>query len=1348
MLDSLIEAIISTVFGYGIDGVAMRIRGIADKTRLRKELEDQLKRQFDTDLVHADRDSEIDYGGLCAFLEKGSGANLLMLTIFDQQYSNRNERKASLLVQCMNHAHATTCRQKEKVDRIVNILLGTIQDFFLRKTELTDNAAFNNIVSEIIKYQASDTRSIHDAINNLIALLPELMERPIDLKTDENPEEFTGIHRCVYRNPYGAGSQESYSIWDALEEYRHIILLAEAGAGKSVTLQETYVEAVNRNCIPIHIKLKNYPRIPGLQRLFESQKQISSDHVLIMDGLDEITSEQQADFFKAMNAAKQNLANKRIIISTRLNAYRYQGVNRGQLEGFETMFFVPLSQDDQEEYANIMQIDYSTFIREATAKMSLELCKNFFYLSNLIEIWKLDHAIPDPANILERIAILRFKKDIDREYEDALEEHQYDIFKELERAALVMQCMQTYQLENINYQALITKDIVKDLIKRTGFWIKDKETQWKFSHNIMQEYFAARKLEAYPFEEVLGVVSMPHKQLRPSWMNAFSLLCQIRPNGEEERWAIRYDLDAILSFERNNYSQAMRDEVFVQLMEQHERDETWVGWYPETMRKLAEYASSMESFQYLLSKLTDTTTDRHILNVMRVLQGFTILYDLDTEVESILLNIACATHKHEAVRAEAIRTLIALEIFNENVLKALVSRYEHSDELNVLAGIYEYILATGKSASFIQLFLHGLGVCQRSETIYISAQTDIKSGLEQANTIEDLQLILEYFQHNPGVYRIYGIDAVLITCCKTAADLYSPSAQGIITRLVGILQKKWHYREITTAVQKFMIQTKTEGIFFSMSAALPDDSYHHLIPEALMSQSLAEYLVAQYQQGVEAAIDVLSWYANRMRGDETWYARIDDAIYLNTNQHIPPNSAVRYQDERAERNQRYFDTLFNRQQYQQLIHELVDNIGEDIEIKNLIDCISKSDYWQYADLQQCADDLRQALGFDSTTLLSECLDKLSWEQFSIVYIKESLGRNSEALHISPQQKDDIAAACLKALNSIDLEHAVTITERSASINEFTVVILQLMEKQDVECTEEQFLSMLMIPPIFFNETQRNTFPQYITDHLEQKLIEEQVMTNLKDKVLHGDLAISHLLFCLERNIGRAIPYVTGYLLSEDKRDSDKWVLLKAFYNCRGAAAVLALVGEQSISNELLQAITGIVPINEFSAELDQKIQEAYEHSQDEIWYRLMLERGKRSALEEYYQRAKDSNSIPDYYEGNRIGDITSAIATIANTDALDVLEKLLILCHEEGFRDDPRFGLRNSLTKVFTQIASNRHGEVVDCLQRIKNEHKDNQNLRLFAIDLLEDIRLPAVSAQDTSLSFKEACQLLASLES
>ena len=213
---------------------------------------------------------------------------------------------------------------------------------------------------------------------------------------------------------------------------------------------------------------------------------------------------------------------------------------------------------------------------------------------------------------------------------------------------------------------------------------------------------------------------------------------------------------------------------------------------------------------------------------------------------------------HEAVRSEAIRTIIALKFFESKVLGSLVLYYIDSDELNVLASVYRYILAADQSASYVQFFLRGLDKFGRSEITDISALSDIRQGLKNANTIEDLQLIFEYIGSNPSVYRIYQVEEVIKVCCRTAISLYSSSAEKIITALVSILKQKWHDSEIVSIVRGFMQETQTENVFVSEAMRLPDDSYHYVIPEVLMCQSLAEYLTNQYSLDVKESIDILS----------------------------------------------------------------------------------------------------------------------------------------------------------------------------------------------------------------------------------------------------------------------------------------------------------------------------------------------------------------------------------------------------------------------------------------------------------------------------------------------------------
>ena len=184
---------------------------------------------------------------------------------------------------------------------------------------------------------------------------------------------------------------------------------------------------------------------------------------------------------------------------------------------------------------------------------------------------------------------------------------------------------------------------------------------------------------------------------------------------------------------------------------------------------------------------------------------------------------------------------------------------------------------------------------------------------------------------------------------------------------------------------------------------------------------------------------------------------------------------------------------------------------------------------------------------------------------------------------------------------------------------------------------------------------------------------------------------------------------------------------------------------QCNSIELLRSITGVLNLEEFSPELDQKILECYHKDDDGIWYELLIKRSNREALERYRDDVKRNHRIPDLSENesNRIGEITMAIGCINRIEVLDILGELLVLSYIEDFVDQMDFGLRSRLYFAFINIAKVNNKKVIDCLENILEDHRDNEELRLRIIDLLEAIRIPEERIEDVPMTLEEAIKFV-----
>ena len=1349
MIEQIVDVGVSFFCQESMSSLVKRLKGMANQRKLLKEISIYLERQFSAKFE--DSEINIDFDGLTKYLKEEKAMAFAFASLQSSSQDEREKAKRSLISQAIQKAAATKPEERRAVEYLIDAILSTIQKFYIDQCEPNNLAALNAAVDDITKIVGVENEKILMVLNDLIKQLPGLMEKPIYLISDHECEwdKYDDIPRYVYQVHSSIlfkepESKERLNLWDALQDTRHIVLLGEAGAGKSVALQELYVEASKNGYKPIFLKLKNYPKITGLNLLLESREQLSCEYILILDGLDEIEQHDREEFFKAINDGRRKLYNTRIVITSRLNAYDYQHRKYSQFEDFESYFLLPFTKTEQIHFAERNSVDFGIFMSAIEQQAMQDICLNPFYFAELIKIWKSDNKIPKRSDLMRRIVKRRFDEDARRGYLRKLFENEHKIFKSIDRVAFVMACVKTHEMNNVAYQQVVRSGKTRSDIQRTGFVNRNSDEEWEFCHNIFGEYFAAEMLNDWSKEEVLAFILASNKKLKPSWVNVFAFYCQSCQDEDMLKQVVKNDLDSILQFEDINYSATERTELLINIIEQHEKAETLIKWYYEALRKLVNFVANRESLQYLLDKVAATKAERHTLNVLRVLQHFPKLYDLHDSVEKLVFALATDEGRGEYVCAEAIRALRTLKIFKEDVSAQLVEKYKQSQNWLALGALYFYLVDGGFATSNIAFFLEGIEFFEKRDAIDISTQMILRDGLKCATTIVDLNRIFKYYQQNPNRLRydqdvdVYGL------CCKKAAELYNPETETFIQCFIDSMNEFWHRRNVVDAYKVFIKNTNTESIFISKLLMIKDETHCFLAIEAMLDEVLAKLLIEHYLSDEKEAINVVNWYANRLSGEEKWFSLFDDAIYQKTKIHVKINESFTYQKERKSRMQRYFDALLSPSKYQQIVHDLIDCVGGDVSVGDLHKHFSSYQYWRQADLHECANALRQAFGKDSDILLSECVATLPWEKFAIFNIQQLLNNRNE-ITLSSKHYNYIEELCLKEIKTIALESVAQYQGNRILYNGYASVILKLMEQQSIKCSQDMFLDMLIVPPELFTQTGGLSIPEYIISNVDFKALSKRITENLENKELQGSVAVTHIIFCLENKLEIGNAFALEYLLGDNTINHNKWSVLQRLYDSRGANFILDTVLFQCNSLELLKAIAGVLKIEEFSPELDQRIVDAYHEDKEGIWYEILIKRGNREALERYRDEAKQKNRIPDLPEdsNNQIGEITMAIGEINRIDVLDILGELLLISYKEDFVDQMDFGLRSRLHYAFLNIAKVDNKKVIEFLEKILSDNRGDEELRHRIIDLLEAIRIPEERIDDSPMTFEDALKLL-----
>lgn len=223
----------------------------------------------------------------------------------------------------------------------------------------------------------------HDAPNYIarkVALFSLIQERSIKLYFDDSLKK---------------------SLLDLCMEEKRVVLLGEAGCGKSIELSHLAFQLSQPNCpyYPVHVKLNTYTNenieelIPEQYSGLEHQKLF-----FIFDGFDEIESKNLNQFARELNAFAKSYPNTHLLISCRNNFYKFEDAesecNSGTFTGFKEYGLCPLSSDDINKYMATQNLPSSEFWDLVSRNNLNELLQNTFYLVEILKLYKNNRKYP------------------------------------------------------------------------------------------------------------------------------------------------------------------------------------------------------------------------------------------------------------------------------------------------------------------------------------------------------------------------------------------------------------------------------------------------------------------------------------------------------------------------------------------------------------------------------------------------------------------------------------------------------------------------------------------------------------------------------------------------------------------------------------------------------------------------------------------------------------------------------------------------------------------------------------------------------------------------------------------
>ena len=1129
------------------------------------------------------------------------------------------------------------------------------------------------------------------------------------------------------------------SAWEALCQDNHIVLTGDAGAGKSVMMRHISVDVKKHGGNPIFISLKSYPNCEPLNALLDDTGMLPPYSVLILDGLDEIKPELQSNFLKKVEAVSERIKQVKTIIATRRNVYN------GELSKFEKYSLAELTADDCRNYLQHFNIDEEAFMCEVNRRQLSDNCKNAFYFTHIVQIWRDRGCLPNAAGLMQTII-------------DDLEQHnsaKYDAvhpnFQEerpvahrhFERIAMVLQLTHRLELSQEEYNLLLPPNDQHQLNPR-GIWQLNEDGQWAFIHNNFREYYAARYLRRCNFDDILSYIATSGsiRKVKPSWINVVSFLALDPEKHDLWMWIQANEPTLINLFEKSRYQDRDVFDAFQTMCDAYEASGRWFSDDIEQIKKLAEFCANPLVLQYILEKLQSDMSHRHTMNLLHVLAYMPLSLGYEQEIYKTTMRYFFDDDTSYKIAAlHVMRNMPALFV---QAAPAIVNIGKSSDNTSVTYYVYSVLSAMGLEEDHIDMYLENIARGAYRQSIKnISVFSREKEVLGNVSQYAILEKVFAFWEQHKELLFSDRYSDVFVKNCKAAASLYKEDKdQLILHHILGILHEHfWNLQsELMNAVKEYMLITHTESAFVQFALEQRNGTTWLLYSE-FMCETVASIIAKLYME--EQWPDKKELYERLEQAEPTdnVLSILQRAVHKKTGKVVHRVPLRDWNKETREGKQRIFDSLFDPALFDILVSELGEIIGTTTSLcpsDNHHDSLhnlhnNQMLFTLYMFLRRCFHETPDATCENYREYI------IDWNALCVSGVCYLLQDHDANIEIKEAQRIKLQNFIDSEWDNIDFGEEQRLSAEKNTLSSRLFLVLQLAQVIEYPCPEAIAERLLLVVP-YWDEERMVKIPAYIISNLDPNKLGTLVVQNLQTRKLRGNIACAHIIYCTEHMNASVMDAVLHFLETAEDR-FEKECAVQYIYHTLGADAMFTTLLPMCQSLQLIDAISNIVQVNEYSCQFTALLFEEYQATNNEHYLSLLIQANHLNAVEMYYQLAHEKNAIPDYSEGDNMPVLTESIKEVRDPALTPLLIQLLKLSMQEGFIDKDMFGLNWACRQALRAIAMHDTEMVLQELETAKEPY--NQGINQLLIDLIDNFSYYLVNSADEALDFNSALMIV-----
>jgi len=1129
------------------------------------------------------------------------------------------------------------------------------------------------------------------------------------------------------------------SLSAAVRKYKRVLLLSDAGMGKTLEMKNLAYELHNKMHTFLFY-LKNYSNQEIYDLLPTEYKTLSPNkYLIIFDGYDELDKAHRVEFEKKLRLFTDNYPGAQIVISSRNNFCRVNGKEVYKLPGYEIFVLNKLSTNEINEFLKKNNIESTRFYNIARDKKVSDLLVNPFYLKRIVEIFLIEGELPQKVKLMEKLVELSFDID-DKKASGELVEYYHNLFSQLERIAFSMQLMQQTALNDCKeYQQLFSHND-RDIAKKSSL-LNFEEGEWKFQHNNFREYLAARYVAKLSKDQAIGLFS-DGVNIKPSWVNTLGYLVGMECNDWLLNWLNKFCPSALVKFEPDRLSTEMKIQVFKNIFCKYEALSLRIEDDLFDEVELAHFIQQKDIIRFLIDKINNYKNIAALANAINLLRLSPALFECKDEVKICLLD--CCTKSSDIpgfVRRLCLLAICAHKLNDEETTNSLIGIFSTTEEDYIRLGMYEYIIQSKKQNEYVQFFLEGIKYIGRNrkdgEVRIGNEHFELIHGLKSMSSVNSISQVLAYFSKSKG-NSVHGADEVVLELIESASALYNGGQYellDIIIRYYIEAAKNWNSM-VTRSIVRFFINTNKmeKAIVIIASQFFHEPQY---MSDLIYSDPNAlEYLKYAYEAGELEKVEIFKNYVEWYEKDAIKYSEYAQIIKKKDGVGlIPYKQPINYDAQRLKGRQEWFNALLVPSQREELLVKLLESLGD----KNVLagqllgiktDLEHNSALWL----------LKSAIFRKASeyTKVSEFFQIIDLREF-VVETAVDLLKEEPNLIVSQEQKVFLSEQIRELIKNDIFINALTYLEDGYQIKPLVLDTLFLVQYLRYELDEKTLLKLTELPAWTFDDKRDSIKYEFLEERLSLDKIRKQLIENVKNEKVQAEVLRDHFDYLKQKKVVD----ITDVALEICKA-------IQGYSSLRRAAweYLYDINGVDYLAKEVLPLIKDdfLIEIFHSCKEIPSEIMRAqmekvYRSKPDMQLLANMITLQSKTGINEYIKMVKKSKRPPEK-DGIHDGP-TAAIESISDPNFLPYLKKLLGVVLHKKFVDIKWRGLKSSLKRAFIACGKKAPQKAFKIIRRYRSKKNLDENNYRYCNYIISEIEYAYKMEMDIPKTLGETKSIL-----